>query len=47
MISTNDMRPGQAIMYEGRICTIVEYDRVKPGKGPTFVRAKLKDLNTG
>lgn len=47
MISTNDMRPGQAIIYEGRICVIVEYDRVKPGKGPTFVRAKLKDINTG
>ncbi len=47
MISTNDMRPGQAIMYEGRICVIVEYDRVKPGKGPTFVRVKLKDTNTG
>jgi elongation factor P len=47
MISTNDMRPGQAIIFEGRICLIAEYDRVKPGKGPTFVRAKLKDVNTG
>lgn len=47
MISTNDMRPGQAIIYEGRICIISEYDRVKPGKGPTFVRAKLKDVSTG
>jgi elongation factor P len=47
MISTNDMRPGQAIMYEGRICVITDYDRVKPGKGPTFVRAKLKDVMTG
>ena len=47
MISTNDMRPGQAIMYEGRIVVITDYDRVKPGKGPTFVRAKLKDIATG
>jgi len=47
MISTNDMRPGQAIIFEGRICMIVEYDRVKPGKGPTFVRVRLKDVNTG
>lgn len=47
MISTNDMRPGQAIIFEGRIVLITEYDRVKPGKGPTFVRAKLKDVNTG
>lgn len=47
MISTNDMRPGQAIIFEGRICVIVDYDRVKPGKGPTFVRARLKDINSG
>jgi elongation factor P len=47
MISTNDMRPGQAIIFEGRICLITDYDRVKPGKGPSFVRAKLKDVNTG
>ena len=47
VISTNDMRPGQAIIFEGRICLIAEYERVKPGKGPTFVRAKLKDVNTG
>ena len=47
MISTNDMRPGQAIIFEGRICLITQYDRVKPGKGPTFVRAMLKDITTG
>ena len=47
MISTNDMRAGQAIIFEGRICLIADYQRVKPGKGPTFVKVKLKDLNTG
>ena len=47
MISTNDMRPGQAIIFEGRICLITQYDRVKPGKGPTFVRVMLKDITTG
>jgi len=47
MISTNDMRTGQSIIYEGRICQIAEYQRVKPGKGPTFVKVKLKDLQTG
>lgn len=41
------MRPGQAIIYEGRICVIADYDRVKPGKGPSFVRVKLKDVHTG
>ncbi len=47
MISTNDMRAGQAIVFESRICLIADYQRVKPGKGPTFVKVKLKDLNTG
>jgi len=47
MISTNDMRAGQSIVHDGRICAIAEYQRVKPGKGPTFVKVKLKDLVTG
>lgn len=41
------MRAGQAIMHNGRICVIADYERMKPGKGPTFVRVKLKDINTG
>ena len=47
MISTNDMRAGQAIVHNGRLCLIADYERMKPGKGPTFVKVKLKDLNTG
>lgn len=47
MISTNDMRAGQAIVHDDRICIIADYERMKPGKGPTFVRVKLKDINTG
>jgi len=47
MVSTNDIRPGQAIVFEGRICLITEYERVKPGKGSSFVRVKLKDIHTG
>ena len=41
------MRAGQSIIFEDRICLIADYQRVKPGKGPTFVKVKLKDLNTG
>jgi elongation factor P len=47
MISTNDMRAGQAIIYEGKICVITEYNRVKPGKGASIAKVKLKDLITG
>ena len=41
------MRAGQAIVHDGRLCLIADYQRVKPGKGPTFVKVKLKDINTG
>jgi len=47
MISTNDMRAGQAIVHNGRIVMVTDYERMKPGKGPTFVRVKLKDVITG
>ena len=47
MISTNDMRAGQAIIFGDRICLIADYQRVQPGKGASFVKVKLKDINTG
>ena len=47
MISTNDMRAGQTIVHNGRIVVVADYERMKPGKGPTFVRVKLKDVLTG
>lgn len=47
MISTNDFRTGLTIEYEGAVCTIVEFQHVKPGKGAAFVRTKIKNLQTG
>lgn len=35
------------IHYNGRICEIVAYQHVKPGKGGAFVRVKLRDIQTG
>ena len=32
---------------EGQLWTVVEFQHVKPGKGPAFVRTKLKSVNTG
>jgi elongation factor P len=46
-ISTNVMRAGQFLQHNGRIVVIAHYERMKPGKGPTFVRVKLKDVLTG
>lgn len=47
MISTNDLRQGMFIVYEGRVCRVTHYEFFKPGKGGSIVRVKLKDLTTG
>ena len=35
------------IKYNNKLCTIVEFQHVKPGKGGAFIRTKLKDIATG
>lgn len=46
-ISTADFRNGMCIEHNGKLCTIVEFQHVKPGKGSAFVRTKLKDIRSG
>jgi len=43
-ISTSDFRNGLSILLDGEIYTITEFQHVKPGKGPAFVRTKLKGV---
>ena len=47
MISSNDFRPGVTVEIDGNVWQVVEFQHVKPGKGAAFVRAKLKNLQTG
>lgn len=47
MASTSDIRKGLCIRYSNDIYKIVEFLHVKPGKGPAFVRTKLKSVTTG
>ena len=47
MASTADFRNGLVIEYNDELCVIVQFQHVKPGKGPAFVRTKLKSLKTG
>ena len=47
MASTSDIRKGLCIRYNHDIYKIVEFLHVKPGKGPAFVRTKLKSVTTG
>ncbi|MCX6281750.1 MAG: elongation factor P [Bacteroidetes bacterium] len=47
MATTADIRNGLVIDYNNDLYTIVEFQHVKPGKGPAFIRTKLKSLKNG
>lgn len=47
MITSNDLKRGQTIVYHDSIWRVLEFQHVKPGKGQAFVRSKLKNLRTG
>ncbi len=47
MASTSDFRNGLVIEFNDDLYTIVQFQHVKPGKGPAFVRTKLKNVKTG
>jgi elongation factor P len=47
MASTSDIRKGLCIKYNHDIYKIIEFLHVKPGKGPAFVRTKLKSVTNG
>jgi len=47
MASTSDIKNGLCIEYNGNLYFVTEFQHVKPGKGPAFVRTKLKSLSTG
>ena len=47
MASTTDFKNGLVIEFNNDLYTIVQFQHVKPGKGPAFVRTKLKSLKNG
>ncbi|WP_194852647.1 elongation factor P [Nonlabens antarcticus] len=47
MASTSDIRKGLCIRYNNDIYKITEFLHVKPGKGPAFVRTKMKSVTNG
>ena len=46
-ININDIKNGMTVIINGSLCQILEFQHVKPGKGPAFVRIKYKNLKTG
>ena len=47
MISSNDFKTGQTIIWNNGVWQVMEFLHVKPGKGAAFVRTKLKNMEKG
>ena len=47
MATTNDLKNGMTLNLDGQLWNVVEFQHVKPGKGPAFVRTKLKNVLSG
>ena len=47
MATTADIKNGMCIELNGKTFLVVDFQHVKPGKGPAFVRTKLKNLENG
>lgn len=47
MATSNDLKNGMVLQIEGQLWSVVEFQHVKPGKGPAFVRSKLRNVLSG
>lgn len=47
MANTSDIKNGLCINHNGKLCQIIEFQHVKPGKGPAFVRTKMRQIEAG
>ena len=42
-VSAGDIRNGVTIEVDGKVCQVIDFMHVKPGKGAAFVRVKMKN----
>jgi elongation factor P len=47
MASSNDLKNGMVLNLEGQLWSVIEFQHVKPGKGPAFVRTKMRNVLSG
>lgn len=47
MATTNDLKNGLVLNIDNQLWQVLEFQHVKPGKGPAFVRTKLKNVTSG
>ena len=46
MASTSEIKKGLCMVIDGNLWVVVDFLHVKPGKGPAFVRTKLKNVKS-
>lgn len=46
-MSASQMRRGSVIVHEGEPCRVIEFQHIKPGKGPAYMQTKLRNLLSG
>ena len=46
-MTANDLRPGMVFIQNGELQEVVAFQHVKPGKGPAYIKCKLRVLKTG
>ena len=46
MATTNDLKNGMTLNIDGQLWNVIEFQHVKPGKGPAFVRSKMRNVLT-
>ena len=47
MATTNDLKNGMVLSMDNGLWQVLGFQHVKPGKGPAFVRTKLKNVTSG
>jgi elongation factor P len=47
MANTSDIKNGLCIKHNDKLFQVIEFQHVKPGKGPAFVRTKMRSIETG
>ena len=47
MATTADIKNGLCIKFNDKLFQVIEFQHVKPGKGPAFVRTKMRQIETG
>ena len=47
MATSNDLKNGMVLSIDNGLWSVIEFQHVKPGKGPAFVRTKLRNVTRG